>query len=188
MRWQNGSERRLGAVHGLPTLPCIQRPTDKLRTMSVATRRLLSNALKGQGSMNTTSTPTCKVIRSTADYQGKQGPTYAGAISAESVGSPGLWFGKITVAPGARTKAHYHEAHETAMFVVSGEADIWFGDELREHEVIRAGEYLYVPAGVSHVAVNGSKTEPMVVIAARTDPNEQESVVLQPHLDVRVAS
>jgi uncharacterized RmlC-like cupin family protein len=156
--------------------------------MKIDTHMSLANALKVQGSMNTISTPTCKVIRSTVDYQGKQGPTYAGAISAESVGSPGLWFGKITVAPGARTKAHYHEAHETAMYVVSGEADMWFGDELQEHEVLRAGEYLYVPAGVSHVAVNSSQTEPMVVIAARTDPNEQESVVLQPHLDASVVS
>ncbi len=138
--------------------------------------------------MTGTSASTCKVVRSTVDYQGKQGPTYAGAISAESVGSPGLWLGKITLAPGARTKAHYHEAHETAMYVISGEAELWFGNELREHEVIRAGEYLYVPAGVSHVAVNSSTTDPLVVIAARTDPNEQESVVLQPHLDASVAS
>jgi len=137
--------------------------------------------------MTGNSASTCKVVRSTVDYQGKQGPTYAGAISAESVGSSGLWLGKITLAAGARTKAHYHEAHETAMYVISGEAELWFGEELREHEMIRAGEYLHIPAGVSHVAVNSSSTDPLVVIAARTDPNEQESVVLQPHLDASVA-
>jgi uncharacterized RmlC-like cupin family protein len=44
---------------------------------------------------------------------------------------------------------------------------------------------LYVPAGVPHVAVNRSAS-PAVFVGARTDPNEQESVVLRPDLDDRV--
>jgi uncharacterized RmlC-like cupin family protein len=39
-----------------------------------------------------------------------------------------------------------------------------------------------VPAGIPHVAVNRSET-PAFLIGARTDPNEQESVVLRPELD-----
>jgi uncharacterized RmlC-like cupin family protein len=72
------------------------------------------------------------------------------------------------------------------MYIVSGEVDLWYGEGLREHEIARAGDYLYIPAGVSHVAVNRSQTEPVVVVGARTDPNEQESVVLQPALDAVV--
>jgi uncharacterized RmlC-like cupin family protein len=60
---------------------------------------------------------------------------------------------------------------------------MWSGPELATHDVVRAGEYLYIPAGVSHVAANRSLTEPLIAVAARTDPNEQESVVLQPELD-----
>jgi len=44
------------------------------------------------------------------------------------------------------------------------------------------GDYLYVPAGVPHVAVNRSETAAFFV-GARTDPHEQESVVLRPELD-----
>jgi uncharacterized RmlC-like cupin family protein len=128
----------------------------------------------------------CRVIRSVASYQGKQGPTYAGGISAETVGAQAIWLGMIRMPPGARTKAHFHEQHETAMYVVSGEADLWYGEDLSQHEIVRAGDYLYIPAGVSHVAVNRSQTEPMVVVGARTDPNEQESVVLQPESDALV--
>ena len=131
-------------------------------------------------------TQACRVIRSVASYQGKQGPTYAGGISAESVGAEAIWLGLISMPPGARTKAHFHEEHETAMYVVSGEADLWYGEDLSEHEIVRAGDYLYIPAGVPHVAVNRSQTEPLVVLGARTDPNEQESVVLQPELDALV--
>jgi uncharacterized RmlC-like cupin family protein len=128
----------------------------------------------------------CRVIRSVEPYQGKQGPTYAGGISAESVGARAIWLGMITIPPGGRTKAHLHEQHETALYFVSGEADQWYGEDLSQHEVVRAGDYFYIPAGVSHVAVNRSQTEPLVVVGARTDPNEQESVVLRPELDVLV--
>jgi uncharacterized RmlC-like cupin family protein len=128
----------------------------------------------------------CRVVRSVESYEGKQGPFYAGGICTETVGSHGIWFGKITMPPGTRTKAHVHEGHETAMYVLSGEADLWSGPNLQTHDVIRAGDYLYIPAGISHVAVNRSRTEPLVVIAARTDPAEQESVLLQPELDSMV--
>jgi uncharacterized RmlC-like cupin family protein len=128
----------------------------------------------------------CRVIRSVEAYEGKQGPSYAGGVCTETVGSKGIWFGMITMPAGARTKAHLHEGHETAMYVLSGEADLWSGPNLRTHDIIRAGDYLYIPAGVSHVAVNRSQTEPLVVIAGRTDPAEQESVMLQPELDALV--
>jgi uncharacterized RmlC-like cupin family protein len=131
---------------------------------------------------------TCRVIRSVESYQGKQGPLYAGAISAETVGAQAIWLGMIRMPPGTRTKAHFHEQHETAMYVVSGEADLWYGEDLSHHEIVRAGDYLYIPAGVSHVAVNRSQTEPLIVVGARTDPSEQESVVLQPELEVKVPS
>lgn len=134
----------------------------------------------------TADSPSCRVLRPSDPYVGKQGPLYAGAVSAESVGSRALWFGTITMPPGGRTKAHLHEGHETAMYVVQGDADLWFGPDLSSHARMRAGDYLYIPAGVSHVAVNRSQTEPLVVIAARTDPAEQESVLLQPELDERV--
>ena len=126
---------------------------------------------------------TCRVIRSAETYEGKQGPSYAGGVSAESVGAQAIWLGMVTMAPGSRTKAHYHADHETAFYVLSGECDLWYGDALAEHEVARAGDYLYIPAGVPHVAVNRSRTEAFVVVGGRTDPNEQESVVLLPALD-----
>ena len=130
---------------------------------------------------------TCRVIRSVDPYQGKQGPTYAGGISAESVGAQAIWLGMITMPPGGRTKAHFHEDHETAIYVVSGEVDLWYGEDLKHHEIARAGDYIYIAAGVSHVAVNRSQTEPMIAVAARTDPSDQESVVLQPELEDKVS-
>jgi mannose-6-phosphate isomerase-like protein (cupin superfamily) len=59
---------------------------------------------------------------------------------------------------------------------------LWTGERLQQREVAHAGDYLYVPAGVPHVAVNRSET-PAFFVGARTDPNEQESVVLRQELD-----
>lgn len=129
----------------------------------------------------------CRVVRPANAYEGKQGPSYAPGVSAESVGARGIWLGMVTIAAGGRTLAHYHDRHESAFYLVSGELDLWYGEGLREHAVARAGDYLYIPAGVSHVAVNRSPTEPAVVIGGRTDPREQESVVLQPELDALIA-
>ncbi len=57
-----------------------------------------------------------------------------------------------------------------------------YGDELEHHVVVHAGELFYIPAGVPHLPANLSST-PCTAIIARTDPNEQESVVLLPELD-----
>ena len=126
------------------------------------------------------------VLRESAEYTGAQGPRYGGGVSAESVGSTGLWFGRVTIAPGARTKAHLHEHHETAILVLEGSCLVYSGRDLATKELAGPGAYIYIPASVSHVAVNASATERCVAVIARTDPNEQESVVLQPELESRV--
>ena len=70
--------------------------------------------------------------------------------------------------------------------LISGdEAELWTGEQLEHREVAYPGDYIYIPAGVPHVAVNRTET-PMVFIAARTDPNEQESVVMRPDLEAKV--
>ena len=73
--------------------------------------------------------------------------------------------------------------HETALYVSSGEAHTWYGEGLREHVVVKAGEFFYIPAGMPHLPANLSEAEPCVAVIARTDPNEQENVVLLPELD-----
>ncbi len=117
-----------------------------------------------------------RVVQGGASYQGKQGPDYTPGVSAETVGSQGLWLGSVVLPPGGRTRAHVHEQHESAFYMVSGdEVELWTGGELKERAVARSGDFLYIPAGVPHVAVNRSQT-PAFFVGARTDPNDQESV------------
>lgn len=123
-------------------------------------------------------TVTCKVIRPGETYHGKQDLDYFAGISAQSVGSTGICMHLVTIPPGARATAHYHEHHETTIYILSGEAGMWYGDGLKEHLTARAGEFLYIPANTPHQPYNPSDTVPATAVLARTDPNEQESVVL----------
>jgi uncharacterized RmlC-like cupin family protein len=132
--------------------------------------------------------PTCRVIRGGDTFHGKQGLDYSWGVSAESAGAKRLCMHMVTIPPGGRANAHLHEDHETAIFVVSGEAEMWFGDDLGDNLTMQAGDYLYIPAGVPHVPANPSDSVPCVGILARTDPNEQESVVLRPDLDALLPS
>ena len=125
---------------------------------------------------------TCKVIRPAGAYEGKQGLTYFCGVAAETVGAKGICMHLLTIPPGGRAKAHLHESHETAIYVLSGEAHTFYGERLEEHAVTRAGDLFYIPAGVPHLPANLSD-QPVTAVIARTDPNEQESVVLLPELD-----
>jgi uncharacterized RmlC-like cupin family protein len=127
--------------------------------------------------------PTCVAVKPGKEFTGKQGLLYAPGISAESVGAQGIHLQILTMPPKARAKAHKHEAHETAIYVLSLEAGTWYGERLKDHLSVRAGDFLYIPANIPHQPYNPSSTENCVAIIARTDPNEQESVVLLPELD-----
>ena len=126
---------------------------------------------------------TCVRLRAGEPFVGKQGFTYAAAISAETAAASAIHMQLLTIPPGGRAKAHKHEAHETAIYVLSGEAGMWYGGRLEHHMVTRAGDFVYIPANVPHLPYNLSRAEPAIAVVARTDPNEQESVVLLPELD-----
>lgn len=132
--------------------------------------------------MSASTSRTCRLVRAGSSYDGRQGFSYFEGIAAETVGSTGICMHLLTIPPGKRAKAHMHAAHETAIYVLSGEAHTWYGERLEHHVVTRAGDMFYIPAGMPHVAANLSDA-PCRAVIARTDPSEQESVVLLPQLD-----
>ena len=126
------------------------------------------------------------VVRGSHCYHSEQGSDYQRGISFETVGAKALWLGIARIPPGHRTKAHVHAHHETAFYMLSGgELELWTGDKLQHRDVVRPGDYLYIPANLLHVAVNRTD-HPAVFIGARNEPTAQESVVLCPEMDDRV--
>jgi uncharacterized RmlC-like cupin family protein len=144
---------------------------------------------KAGGIMNAsidTSATTCKVVDGAAPYRSEQGTVYAPGISAETVASRSLFLGLVTLPPGERTRAHVHERHESAFYMLSGdEVELWSGEGLAHRAVAHPGDYLFVPANVPHVAVNRS-AKPAVFVGVRNEPTAQESVAMRPELDARV--
>ena len=125
--------------------------------------------------------PVCAVIRPHATYAGRQGLTYEAGISAESVGAQAICMHLLRLPPEARAHPHLHANHETAIYLLSGRAAMWYGEQLEQHLEMEAGDWLYIPAGVVHLPYNPG-TEDAVAVIARTDPNEQESVVVRDDL------
>ena len=129
---------------------------------------------------------TCHIVRPGDNiYDGRQGLTYFEGIAKQTVGAKGICMHLLTIPPGGRAKAHMHENHETAIYALSGETHCWYGEQLQYHRIVSEGEMFYIPAGVPHLPANLSD-KPASVVIARTDPNEQESVVLLPELDALV--
>ena len=126
----------------------------------------------------------CRLVRAGAAFTGKQGLRYAVGISAESVGAEHVHLQLVTIPPGGRARAHKHATHETAIYALQGESGVWHGERLEHHSIVRPGDFFYIPADVPHLPYNPSATETVTAVIARTDPNEQESVVLLPELDL----
>lgn len=138
--------------------------------------------------MSANETATCRVVRAgSRTYEGRQGLSYFEGISRETVGAEHLCLHLLVLPPGGRAKAHLHEQHETAIYVLSGVSDIWFGANLQSCAQVQEGDFFYIPAGVPHLPANPSASEPCRAVIARTDPNEQESVVLLPDLEGSVS-
>ena len=129
--------------------------------------------------------PTCRLVRAAEEFAGKQGHLLAPGISAQSAGAQRIHLQIVRIPPGVRSRAHKHENHESAIYILSGESGMWYGEKLQHHLIARAGDFLYIPADMPHLPYNLSDTKSCVAVVARTDPNEQESVVLLPELENR---
>lgn len=128
--------------------------------------------------------PACHKLRPSADhsYDGKQGFSYFEGIARETTGAQAICMHLLTIPPGGRARAHKHATHETAIFMLDGIASMFWGDALEHRMELAAGDLLYIPADMPHLPFNPGSTAARAVIA-RTDPHEQESVVLLPELE-----
>lgn len=124
----------------------------------------------------------CRKIRPAERYAGKQGFTYDAGIARESVGATGLCMHLLTIPPGGRARAHKHATHETAIYQLSGRSVMYWGERLQYRMETEAGYMIYIPADMPHLPFNPGPG-PCTAVIARTDPSEQESVVLLPDLE-----
>jgi uncharacterized RmlC-like cupin family protein len=118
-----------------------------------------------------------RVVRPGPAPTGRQQLDYFLGVSGDTCGSTGLAMHLVVVPPGARAEPHYHDGYETAIYQLEGRVETRYGETLERSVITEAGDFLFVPPGVPHQAVNLSSTEPAVALIARNDAGEQERVV-----------
>jgi len=133
----------------------------------------------------------CRVIRQAEAVEStdtkQELPTFVG-VSGESVGAAGICMHLGTIPPRSVAQPHIHEGHESAIYILSGQISFYYGPDLEHLMTVGPGDFVYLGASVPHQPFNESDTETARYIVARTDPNEQESVVVLPELWRRMAN
>lgn len=115
-------------------------------------------------------------IRPEREVLTQQRLPYFVGLSDHTVGARGLSMHLVVIPPGARSEPHRHLGYETGIYVLEGTVATRWGARL-EHEVVsRAGEFLFIPAGVPHEAINLSATEPARAVVARNHPAQEDTV------------
>ena len=127
--------------------------------------------------MDDAPTPAVKTVRPEREVLTRQRLPYFLGVSGATVGSTGLSMHLVVIPPGAKSEPHAHRGYETAIYVLEGRVQTRFGPRLEQTLVNEAGDFLYIPAGVPHQAINLSETAPARAIVARNDPAEQDNVV-----------
>src|SRR5262252_5434139 len=119
---------------------------------------------------------TLRAIRPDRAVDTLQKLPYFIGVSGSTVGATGLSMHLVVIPPGARAEPHIHLGYETGIYVIEGRVETRYGEGLTQSIISEAGDFLFVPPGVPHEAINLSVTEPARAIVARNDPAEQDKV------------
>ena len=115
-------------------------------------------------------------LRPVREVMTRQGLPYFIGISGQTVNATGLSMHLVVIPPGARAEPHLHVGYETGIYVLEGKVLTRWGPSLENEVVSEAGDFLFVPPGVPHEAINLSPSEPARAVVARNDPAEQDKV------------
>jgi uncharacterized RmlC-like cupin family protein len=113
-----------------------------------------------------------KVVKPGPEHGTARGVVGGSEVSATTVGATGLFMGVFRVPPGGRSRPHFHDACESACYMLSGQMRISWGERLEEQVVLEPHDLLYVPPHETHVLENLSNTEPAEYVVARNSPTE----------------
>jgi uncharacterized RmlC-like cupin family protein len=117
----------------------------------------------------------CVIIRSHSEDCRRSAGESGG--SGPLSGAKALRLHLVMIPPGTRGLPHFHEDCESAVYVVSGEADVWHGTGLVNRSAVSAGDFIYVPPGTPHLTVNRGEVTSIAVVT-RTGPADQADAVV----------
>lgn len=100
-------------------------------------------------------------------------------VSGPSSGAHALRLHLVMIPPGTRGTPHFHADGETAIYLVSGEADVWHGPDLGKRSAVRAGDFIHVPRGTPHLAVNRGEVTSIAVVGRANHRDNTGDVVIE---------
>jgi uncharacterized RmlC-like cupin family protein len=118
-----------------------------------------------------------KVVKPGEDHDVPRGVVGGAEISQTTAGAHNIYMGRFRVPPGARSLPHYHEGCESAVYMLSGELLVKWGDHLEKEIQLDPGDMVYVPPRETHVLENSSDTAAAEYVVARDSPLEDAVVV-----------
>lgn len=90
------------------------------------------------------------------------------AIAESTVGAQKIWLGYVELGPGLISAVHHHGEAESGIYIISGNARFYSGEQLESPQEAHAGDFVWVPPHVVHVEQNASQTEPVRMVVARS--------------------
>jgi uncharacterized RmlC-like cupin family protein len=106
------------------------------------------------------------IAASEQESEGTHGFTRTWGITGTTTGSTGISMAYGKLPPGSKAQAHYHP-FETAIYTIAGRARLFYGNNLEYMVDTRAGDFVFIPAGLVH-APESYGTEDLQFVVART--------------------
>lgn len=99
--------------------------------------------------------PAAQAVREQLDWG-----SLAWCCRPETTGAKGLVVIEVTLAPGGGHAFHKHPQQEEVIYAVEGEVEQWLE---QGKQTLRAGDAVYLPAGVVHASFNVSSRNAKLV-------------------------
>jgi uncharacterized RmlC-like cupin family protein len=113
-----------------------------------------------------------KVIKPGEDREVPRGVLGGAEISHATAGATNIYMGVFRVPAGARSRPHYHANCESAVYMLSGNLLVRWGEHLEESVELERGDLVYVPPRETHILENLSDSDPAEYVVARDAPTE----------------
>ena len=119
-------------------------------------------------------------VRTTSPTITRQKVQIFRGISTATAGSKQLSMNRIVLPPGMEGLRHRHNGAETVIYIMEGQSRTLIGLNGEIAVDNKAGDFIFIPAGVWHQPTNVSK-QAVIAIEARADADDQKNVELAPN-------
>ena len=117
------------------------------------------------------------VVRGGGIMRGWNGIQYRAGLSAKNVNAAQLSMNVATIPPGGVAAAHIHVGFEVMLYILEGRVRHEYGDGLKQVVENTAGDFIFIEPGIPHEVFNGSDTDPVVAVVARSDASEWQNII-----------